>query len=468
MREQLPDEPNGQLSRREFLGQLGAVGFSTAAAGSLPKSGTSGEVRTSGAPRADATVIAQVRLRGRAGLWDVSVQDGRIDRISPARVPSDGAHVIYGDGRLLTEGLVEHHAHLDKSLTADRVKWDDESIEADRKTWEKDIAEGRALRGFSVWRESSIKATFTEDDVFDRAVRAARMMAANGTTTIRSHAVVDVVRDLNCVKGLLRARDFLRPYVDIQIVVFPQDGDLLREPQTIEIVRRAMKLGTEAGAVMGVGGVPEVEPEHAGEYIDLVFRLAKEQGGFVDMHVDQPRDLRLFSHPIMVAKAREYGMQGQVTASHSYSLGYQPRERVLPVLDQMREAGVHLACLPYTFLEERVQLPREHGVLVSLIDDNVRDPWQRGGMGNLVEQAAIYRRLMLTSSNEGLEGIFDMITTCPGRAMGLKDFGLREGGRADLVLFDAESARDVVLHEVGPALVFKNGKVVAQAGRCLW
>jgi cytosine deaminase len=176
----------------------------------------------------------------------------------------------------------------------------------------------------------------------------------------------------------------------------------------------------------------------------------------------------MFSPPIMVAKTRKYGLQGKVTASHAHSLGFQPRERVLPVLEEMREVGMHLACAPNQYLQERVQIPRSKGLLVSLICDNVRDPLQRGGKADPVEQAASYSHQMGVNSNEGLESVFDLITTCPGQAIGLKDYGLHEGGRADLVLFDADSAPHVLCYQAGRALVFKNGKVVAQAGRCLW
>jgi cytosine/creatinine deaminase len=64
--------------------------------------------------------------------------------------------------------------------------------------------------------------------------------------------------------------------------------------------------------------------------------------------------------------------------------------------------------------------------------------------------------------------VFDMISTFPARAMGSREHGLREGARADLVLFEAQSAPEVLLHQAARAIVFKNGKVVAEAGRPLW
>jgi cytosine/creatinine deaminase len=467
---------NGHLSRRGFFERMLAAGCTAAAAESLVSAASRRELVTpdqlastasgagqsgAGARGDDHTVIAQVRLRGRTGLWNVGLRSGRIERISQGPIP--GTNTIFAEGRLLTEGLVEHHIHLDKTLTADRVQWDEKSLAADRQKWEAERKAGTFIRGLSAWRESQLKHSFTEDDVFERAMRLAKMESANGSTAIRTNVVVERVRELKCVRGLIRARDAMRPYVDLQINVHPQDGNLIDEPHVIDLCHRAMKLGCN-----GMGGVPEVVPDRADEYIELVFRLAKEYGGFVDIHVDQARDERVFSHPIMVAKTRKYGLQGQVTASHSYSLGYQPREKVLPVLDQMRDVAMHLACTPNRALEERVQIPRSKGILVSLMNDNVRDTWTRGGNADLVESGALYYRAMGISNNEGLEEVFDMITTFPAKATGLKDHGVHEGARADLVLFDAPSAPEVLLQKAERTLVFKNGKVVAQAGRTLW
>ncbi len=473
MRVLLADYRNGRLSRRGFFERLGAAGITVGTAGSVLNCGDRGERAAAqtvgGRQPATPDVITQVRLRGRTGLWNVGIQDGRIRQIT--QQPLAGSNTMAGAGRLLTEGLVEHHIHLDKTLTADRVRWDAEGLKADQAKYEQEVKAGRFIRGFSIWRESLIKGTFTEEDVFERAVRLAKIQSACGTTTIRSHAVVEAVRGLNCVTGLVKARAAMRPYMDLQIALHPQDDHLLRAPHVVDLIRRGMKAGAD-----GVGGLPELDWDHADEYIDLVFRLAKETGGFVDMHTDQGgaarADKRMFSHPIIVAKTRQYGLQGRVTASHSYSLAFQPRERVLPVLDQMREVGVHLSCSANSYGEERVQIPRSRGVLVSLHNDNVRDPLSRGGKADLIEAAAIYYRQMGVSSNEGLEGVFDLITTCPGTALdlavGRKDYGLREGGRADLVLWDAESAPHVLLHQARPAFVFKNGKVVVEAGRALW
>jgi cytosine deaminase len=405
-------------------------------------------------------LISQVRLRGREGLYNLAIENGRIGRIASG--PIVGSNVVFGEGRLLTEGLVEHHIHLDKVFTADRFRWDEKSIEADRQAMEQQRAAGKVLRrSLSVWRENQVRHTYTEEDVFDRASRVARMESANGTTAIRTHVVVDSVRGVNGLRGILRLREAIRPYMDLQISLHAQDSLLLHDPNEADLIRRGFELGAD-----GVGYTIEVEPERTDEYLERIFRLAKDHGKFVDVH-DQARNVP-FAPPMMVEKARKFAMQGQVTCSHGFSLPAQGRDKILPVFDQMREAGVSLACAPTGSVQERIGLPRSRGVLVSLITDNVNDSVVRAATADLVLTGYIAMRMLGASTNEALENVFDMLTTCPAQAMGLKDYGLREGGRADLVLWDAGSVPEVLTSQAGRAMVFKNGRIVAQAGRCLW
>jgi cytosine/adenosine deaminase-related metal-dependent hydrolase len=69
------------------------------------------------------------------------------------------------------------------------------------------------------------------------------------------------------------------------------------------------------------------------------------------------------------------------------------------------------------------------------------------------------------NSDEVLDAVFDLITTCPGQGIGLKDYGLHEGGRADVVLWDADSVAHVILHRAKPVYVLKGGKIVVQSDR---
>jgi cytosine/creatinine deaminase len=67
------------------------------------------------------------------------------------------------------------------------------------------------------------------------------------------------------------------------------------------------------------------------------------------------------------------------------------------------------------------------------------------------------------SGDSELRRLIDMITTGPAAALGLDDYGLRDGGPADLVVFDAPSEADALRLIAPRTLVLRAGKVVARA-----
>ena len=390
-------------------------------------------------------VITNVRLLDEEGLWNVGIQSGSIAAMT--RQPLMGQDYLHGNGRLLTPGLVETHLHLDKALTQNRV------------SWEQERPKGTAYRRFQEELTAALKRSFTEDDIICRATKVCQMAVAAGTTMMRGQGEVDAFLGLDAIRALLKVKERVRDYLDLQIIAFPL-GNFLEEPGLLDLVREALALGAD-----GVGGVPEIVPEEVDAYLDPLFRLAAEFGGVVDVHVDQPQDERLFSFPIMVEKARTYGLEGRVTGAHANSLWFQPPERVVPVLETMRETGVHLSCLPYGHIKERIQVPKAMGVHVSLINDNVQDPWQRGGCGDLIQIGMIYARTGAVRSDAGLREAFDMLSVEGAAALGVTDYGAKPGARADLLLFNADTIQDVISQAIGPEAVLKRGRVVAQDGR---
>ena len=56
-----------------------------------------------------------------------------------------------------------------------------------------------------------------------------------------------------------------------------------------------------------------------------------------------------------------------------------------------------------------------------------------------------------------------MITTNPARTLGVPGYGLRPGGPADLVVFDAPSEADALRLVAPRTLVLRGGKVVARS-----
>jgi cytosine deaminase len=69
---------------------------------------------------------------------------------------------------------------------------------------------------------------------------------------------------------------------------------------------------------------------------------------------------------------------------------------------------------------------------------------------------------------QGIEQVFDMITTNGARTLDLEGYGLEAGCRADLVVLDCTHPRDAIQFQVDRLHVITNGQRAAQAKRERW
>jgi cytosine/adenosine deaminase-related metal-dependent hydrolase len=60
-----------------------------------------------------------------------------------------------------------------------------------------------------------------------------------------------------------------------------------------------------------------------------------------------------------------------------------------------------------------------------------------------------------------------MATVSGATIMGVSDYGLKAGGRADLVLLEGETLSEAIVKRAPRPYVIKNGRVVASGGTCL-
>ena len=91
------------------------------------------------------------------------------------------------------------------------------------------------------------------------------------------------------------------------------------------------------------------------------------------------------------------------------------------------------------------------------------DPWYPLGYGDPLQAAFVLVHLGQMSGDAELVRLIAMITTNPAQALGVPDYGLREGGPADLVVFDAPSEADALRLVAPRTLVLRGGQVVARA-----
>jgi cytosine deaminase len=397
-------------------------------------------------------ILRNARVAGQAVLSDLGV-DG--DRIVTVGAGTSAAEVLDLAGRLVTPPLVEPHIHLDAVLTVGQPRPN---------------VSGSLIEGIAVWAQRAADLTYA--DVQSRARQILRWQLACGVQQVRSH--VDVCDpQLRALRALVDLREEVRGLIDLQLVAFPQQG-ILGFAGGRELMRRAVELGADV-----VGGIPhyELTREDGVESVRFAMALADEHGLRVDIHCDETDDDHSRFVEVMAAETIRRGMSGRVTASHTTAMHSYNNAYAHRLIANIARAGLHMVTNPLdnSVLQgrfdtgpirrghTRVKQLQEAGVNVCIGHDSVMDPWYPLGYGDPLQAAFVFVHLGQMSGDGELRRLIEMITTNPARALGLPDYGLRPGGPADLVVFDAPSEADALRLVAPRTLVLRGGKVLARA-----
>lgn len=390
---------------------------------------------------------------GRSGI-DLLALDGRIAAVGPALPAPAGTEVVDAGGQLLSPPFVDAHFHLDATLSHGLPRVN---------------ASGTLLEGIALWGE--LKPLLTEGAIAERALQYCDWAVARGLLAIRSH--VDVCDErLLAVRALLEVRKRVAPYLDLQLVAFPQDG-LLRSPAALAQLERALDLGVDV-----VGGIPHFERtmQDGAESVRILCELAAARGLPVDMHCDESDDPMSRHIETLAFHARRLGLQGRVTGSHLTSMHSMDNYYVSKLLPLLAEAGVHAVANPLiniTLQGRHDSYPKRRGmtrvpelmaagVNVGFGHDCVMDPWYALGSADMLEVAAMALHVAQMTSVSGQRQCFDAVTVNNARILGLQGYGLEPGCRADFVLLQAGSPAEAIRLRAQRLLVVRGGTVVSR------
>ena len=394
-------------------------------------------------------LLRNVRLQGGTGLSQVGVRDGLI-----ADAAEEARETIDLGGALLTPALVEPHIHLDAVLTVGEPR---------------ENQSGSLFEGIAIWGER-VKA-ITVEDVKRRARTVLRWQLANGVQHVRSH--VDVCDpELRAVRGMVELREEVGDQMDIQLVAFPQQGIQSFEGGT-ELMRKAIHLGVDV-----VGAIPhfEISREYGEQSVKFAMGLAADNGLRVDVHCDETDDDHSRFVEVMAAETIRLGLEGRVTASHTTAMHGYNNAYAYRVINNIKRAQMHMVTNPLdnSVLQGRFDsfpIRRGHtrvkellaaGVNTCIGHDSVMDPWYPLGYGDPLQAAFVLAHYGQMSGARELLTLIEMITVNPARALGIENYGLAVGNRADLVAFAAPSEMDAIRLVAPRRLVLRAGKVVAR------
>jgi cytosine deaminase len=386
---------------------------------------------------------------------DILVQAGRVAAIGPGLAAPADVQVLDAGGWLLAPPFVDPHFHMDATLSYGLPRVN---------------ASGTLLEGIALWGE--LKPELTQQALVDRALQYCDWAVAKGLLAIRTH--VDVCDDrLLAVEALLQVKKTVAPYIDLQLVAFPQDG-VLRSPTALANLKRALDLGVDV-----VGGIPHFERTMAdgAESVRLLCELAAERGLRVDMHCDESDDPLSRHVETLAFHTHRLGLHGRVTGSHLTSMHSMDNYYVSKLLPLMREAQLHAVANPLinitlqgrhdTYPKRRgmTRVPElmAAGVNVAFGHDCVMDPWYSLGSGDMLEVAHMGLHVAQMTSQAGMRACFDAVTVNSARVLGLEGYGVDVGCRADFVLLQARDPVEAIRLRAQRLLVVRHGRVVAEA-----
>jgi cytosine/creatinine deaminase len=382
----------------------------------------------------------------------VAVQGARIVEVTQG-LSAPAAEVVDAGGLLLSPPFVDVHFHMDATLTYGMPRVNQS---------------GTLLEGIALWGE--LKPSLTQDAVLERALTYCDWAVAQGLLAIRSHVDTSDPH-LLAVEALLEVKKRVAPYIDLQLVAFPQDG-VLRTPTGADSLQRALDMGVDV-----VGGIPHFERTMAegAASVKLLCEIAAMRGKMVDMHCDESDDPLSRHIESLAVETQRLGLQGRVTGSHLTSMHSMDNYYVTKLIALMAEARVHVAsnpCVNITLQGRQDTYPKRRGMTrvpelmaagltVAFGQDDMMDPWYSLGCADMLDVAHMGLHVAHMTSQTAMRQCFEAITTNPARILELEGYGLAKGCHADFVLLQARDPIEALRLKATRLKVFKRGALIA-------
>ena len=397
-------------------------------------------------------IVRQCRLKDSKEEQDIACKDGRIIEVAPS-LDATAVKEISANGCLVTPPFIDSHFHMDATLTYGRPRVNQS---------------GTLLEGIALWGELKPHLNFA--DIQRRARLLCRWAVAKGNLAIRTH--VDICEPtLLAVQALLEVREEMRPYLDIQLVAFPQDG-YYRYPQAEALLTKALDLGVDV-----VGGIPHFERTMAEgtQSVKALCEIAAERGLLVDMHCDETDDPHSRHIETLAFETQRLGMQGRVCGSHltsMHSMDDYYAGKLMALIEESEVSAVANPLINITIQGRMETYPKrrgltrvkemlEQGINVAFGHDCVLDPWYSFGSHDMLEVAHMGLHVGQMTGIDEARSMFDAVTVNAARALQLEDYGLAPGCNADMVILQAADPIEAIRIRANRLFVIRRGEVVA-------
>lgn len=388
-------------------------------------------------------------------LLDIRIKDGKFYEIEKNLKVQQGEEVIECKDKLVLPPFIESHVHLDTCLTAGEPVWN---------------MSGTLFEGIECW--SKRKQTLTKKDIKERVNKVIRMQASYGIQYVRTH--VDVTDPkLLAMEALLELKEELKKFMEIQIVAFPQEG-VLSYPNGKDLVVNAVKMGADV-----VGAIPHFEftREYSVESLNFIMDVAEKYDKLVDVHCDEIDDPASRGLETLATRAYESGMKDKVTASHTTAMHSYNNAYVLRLMRLLKMSKINIVSNPIvnTHLQgrldtypkrrgvTRVKELTEEGVNVSFGYDDIFDPWNPLGTGNLRDVVFMGLHVCQMMGYDDILNSYNFISNNAAKTLHLGDsYGIKKGNDANFIIIDSKNYYDA-LNVNAPILAsYKKGVKIAE------
>ncbi|MEK4306743.1 MULTISPECIES: cytosine deaminase [Oceanobacillus] len=399
-------------------------------------------------------IIKNAKLRGKDGLWHIVIENGKFNAVTQELPQSEDKEVMDVHGGLVLPPFIEPHIHLDTTLTAGEPAWNQS---------------GTLFEGIQRWSER--KETLTIEDVKKRSKTALKWQIAQGIQHVRTH--VDVTDpELTALKAMLEVKQEMAPYVDIQLVAFPQEG-ILSYPNGKELLEEALKMGADV-----VGGIPHFEftREYGVDSMRVAFDLAEKYDKLVDIHCDEIDDEQSRFVEVVAKEAYERGWGERTTASHTTAMGSYNDAYTSKLFRLLKMSHINFVSNPLVNIHlqgrfdtypkrrglTRVKELQEAGMNICFGHDDIFDPWYPLGTGNMLQVLHMGIHASQLMGYEQIVNSIDLVTQNSAKTLHIEDkYGIEAGKPANFIVLSADNEYDAVRKQATVTHSFRDGKVIA-------
>lgn len=398
-------------------------------------------------------IIKNASLRGKTGLWNITIENGKFKNITQDKV-KDTENTLDVNGSLVLPPFIEPHIHLDTTLTAGEPEWN---------------LSGTLFEGIQRWSER--KESLTIEDVKTRSKKAIKWQIAQGIQHIRTH--VDVTDpELTALKAMIEVKEELAEFVNIQLVAFPQEG-ILSYPNGKELLEEAVKLGADV-----VGGIPHFEftREYGVESMKISFDLAEKYDKLVDIHCDEIDDEQSRFVEVVANEAYQRGYGKKTTASHTTAMGSYNDAYTAKLFRLLKMSNINFVSNPLINIHlqgrfdtypkrrglTRVKEIQAAGMNICFGHDDIFDPWYPLGTGNMLQVLHMGIHAAQLMGYEEIINSIDLVTKNSAKTLHIEDeYGIEAGKPANFIVLNADNEFDVIRKQAAVTHSYRNGKLIA-------